>query len=67
VLKIKQAKAYHTYVLVVTDGRGWYNRKSDLKRLVDLHHDGTIEMIYTRQRLGQFAEDVRAIWSAEGN
>ncbi|HYC93691.1 MAG TPA: DpnII family type II restriction endonuclease [Thermoanaerobaculia bacterium] len=64
VLKIKQAKAYHTYVLVVTDGRGWHNRKSDLKHLVDLHHDGTIEMIYTRKRLVQLAEDVRAIWSA---
>ncbi|HVE72167.1 MAG TPA: DpnII family type II restriction endonuclease [Thermoanaerobaculia bacterium] len=64
ILKIKQAKAYHTYVLGVTDGRGWYNRKSDLKRLVDLHHDGTIEMIYTRKRLAQFAEDVTSIWSA---
>ena len=64
VLKIKQAKAYHTYVLVVTDGRGWYNRKSDLKHLVELHHDGTIEMIYTRRRLGQFADDVRAILRA---
>lgn len=65
ILKIKQAKAYHTYVFVVTDGRGWHNRKSDLKHLVDLHHDGTIEMIYTRKRLTQFAEDIRRIWAAE--
>lgn len=66
VLKIKQAKSYHTYVLVVTDGRGWHNRKSDLKRLVELHHDGTIDMIYTRARLPQLTDDVRKIWTMEG-
>lgn len=65
VLKIKQAKGYHTYLFVVTDGRGWFNRQSDLKRLVDLHLDGTVEMIYTRARLAQLAEDVRQIWTAE--
>ena len=65
VLKIKQAKGYHTYLLVVTDGRGWFNRKSDLKRLVDLHLDGTIEMIYTRSRLSHLKSDVRQIWTAE--
>jgi hypothetical protein len=65
VLKIKQAKGYHTYVLVMTDGRGWFNRQSDLKRLVDLHHDGTIEMIYTRARLQQLAADIAQIWRTE--
>jgi hypothetical protein len=65
VLKIKQAKGYHTYLFVVTDGRGWFNRQSDLKRLVDLHVGGTVEMIYTRARLTQLAEDVRQIWTAE--
>ncbi|MDQ6799351.1 MAG: type II restriction endonuclease [Acidobacteriota bacterium] len=65
VLKIKQAKGYHTYVFVVTDGRGWFNRQSDLKRLVDLHHDNTIEMIYTRARLNQLADDVLKIWASE--
>lgn len=49
----------------MTDGRGWFNRQSDLKRLVDLHVDGTVEMIYTRARLTQLAEDVRQIWTAE--
>lgn len=65
VLKIKQAKGYHTYVFVVTDGRGWFNRQSDLKRLVELHHDGTVEMIYTRARLQQLAADVSQIWKTE--
>jgi len=65
VLKIKQAKGYHTYVFVVTDGRGWFNRQSDLKRLVDLHLDGTVEMIYTRARLPRLAENVEQIWNAE--
>jgi hypothetical protein len=53
VLKIKQAKGYHTYLFVVTDGRGWFNRQSDLTRLVELHVNGTVEMIYTRARLAQ--------------
>ena len=65
VLKIKQAKGYHMYLFVVTDGRGWFNRRSDLKRLVDLHSDGTIEMIYTRARLSRMADDIRQIWSTE--
>jgi DpnII restriction endonuclease len=65
VLKIKQAKGYHTYLFVVTDGRGWFNRQSDLKRLVELHVNGTVEMIYTRARLAQLAEDVRQIWATE--
>lgn len=65
VLKIKQAKGYHTYLFVVTDGRGWFNRQSDLKRLLQLHQEGVVEMIYTRARLPQLAEDVRQIWTAE--
>jgi len=65
VLKIKQAKGYHTYLFIVTDGRGWFNRQSDLKRLVELHLNGTVEMIYTRARLSQLAEDVRQIWATE--
>jgi len=65
VLKIKQAKGYHTYLLVVTDGRGWFNRQSDLKRLLGLHLDGTVEMIYTRVRLSQLGEDVKQIYASE--
>jgi len=65
VLKIKQAKGYHMYFFVVTDGRGWFNRESDLKRLVALHKDGTIDMIYTRPRLQQLSEDIRRIWTTE--
>jgi DpnII restriction endonuclease len=65
VLKIKQAKGYHTYFFVVTDGRGWFNRESDLKQLVKLHEDGTIEMIYTRARLQDLARDVRQLWTTE--
>ena len=65
VLKIKQAKGYHMYLFVVTDGRGWFNRQSDLKRLIELHEGGIVEMIYTRARLPQLAEHVRQIWETE--
>jgi hypothetical protein len=65
VLKIKQAKGYHMYLFVVTDGRGWFNRQSDLKRLIELHESGIVEMIYTRARLSQLAEHVKQIWETE--
>jgi DpnII restriction endonuclease len=65
VAKIAEAKDFHVYFFVVTDGRGWFNRKSDLKKIVQLHHDGLIEMIYTRKRLPQLAQDVTRIWTTE--
>jgi hypothetical protein len=51
VLKIIEAKAPHTYFFMVTDGRGWHNRTSDLEKLVKFHLDGEIDMIFTRARL----------------
>lgn len=51
VLKIIEAKAPHTYFFLVTDGRGWHNRASDLEKLVKFHTDGEIDMIFTRVRL----------------
>ncbi|HEX9983911.1 MAG TPA: DpnII family type II restriction endonuclease [Thermoanaerobaculia bacterium] len=65
VLKIKQAKGYHMYLFVVTDGRGWFNRQSDLKRLIELHEGGIVEMIYARARLSQLGEHVKQIWETE--
>jgi hypothetical protein len=65
VLKMGQAKQYHMYVLVVTDGRGWHNRQSDLKRLVQYQNDGLIDMIYTRSGLAQLAADVNHIYRNE--
>lgn len=65
VLKIVQAKESHMYFFVVTDGRGWHNRQSDLKRLVDFHEDGDVDMIYTRARLHELAEHVKQIYENE--
>lgn len=65
VLKISEAKAYHMYFFVVTDGRGWHNRESDLKRLIGFHHDGLIDMIYTRARLAELGRDVKHICDNE--
>jgi hypothetical protein len=65
VLKISEAKAYHMYFFVVTDGRGWHNRESDLKRLISFHHDGLIDMIYTRARLAELGRDVKQICDNE--
>ncbi len=65
VLKIGEAKAYHMYFFVVTDGRGWHNRESDLKRLIGFQHDGLIDMIYTRARLAELGRDVKQICENE--
>lgn len=61
VLKIGQVKEYHTYFFLVTDGRGWLNRESDLKRLIEYHNEGLVDMIYTQARLEDFARHVKAI------
>lgn len=65
VLKIVQAKESHMYFFVVTDGRGWHNRQSDLKRLIEFHEDGDVDMIYTRARLHELADHVKHIYENE--
>ena len=65
VLKIVQAKEYQMYFFVVTDGRGWHNRQSDLKKLVEFHEEGLLDMIYTRARLNELADHVKRIYENE--
>lgn len=65
VLKIGQAKEYQMYFFVVTDGRGWHNRQSDLKKLVEFHEQGVLDMIYTRARLHELADHVKQIYENE--
>jgi hypothetical protein len=66
VLKIVQAKGYHMYFFLVTDGRGWRNRVSDLRKLVEHHQNGDVDMIYTSVRLSQLGAHVRQIYEGEG-
>jgi hypothetical protein len=63
--KIIDAKESRMYFFVVTDGRGWSNRKSDLQHVVEKQHQKYIDMIYTTSRLDQLAKDVRYIWERE--
>jgi len=65
VLKIIEAKAPHTYFFVVTDGRGWHNRTSDLEKLVRFHLDGEIDMIFTRARLTDLSLAIKQILENE--
>ena len=65
VLKIGRAKEYQTYFFVVTDGRGWHNRQSDLKKIIEFHEDGLLDMIYTRARLHDLADHVKQIYDNE--
>lgn len=65
VLKIGQAKDYHMYFFLVTDGRGWRNRVSDLRQIVQYHQENLVDMIYTRRRLGELARTARRILDTE--
>ncbi|OGR28902.1 MAG: hypothetical protein A2X83_08375 [Desulfuromonadales bacterium GWD2_54_10] len=65
VLKIGRAKEFQMYFFVVTDGRGWHNRQSDLKKLVEFHEEGLLDMIYTRARLHDLVDHVKQIYENE--
>ncbi len=66
VLKIVQAKDYHMYFFLVTDGRGWQNRISDLRKIIEYHQNGDVDMVYTRARLGELAATSKHIYETEG-
>lgn len=53
ILKILQVKDPATHFIFVTDGIGWYRRLNDLRKVVAYHHQGDIDMIYTRKTLPQ--------------
>jgi hypothetical protein len=63
--KIREARQRHQYFFVVTNGRGWRNRSSDLRELVRLQNIGEIDMIYTRARLPELAQTVQHIMTHE--
>jgi len=64
ILKILEVKDPETRFFFVTDGIGWYRRISDLRKIVEHHQHGEIEMIYTRKTLHQLK---RAIMILEGD
>lgn len=65
VLKIVQAKDYHMYFFLVTDGRGWHNRVSDLRKIVQHHQNGEVDMVYTQARFADLADVVKQIYETE--
>lgn len=65
VLKIARARETHMYFFLVTDGRGWHNRVSDLRKIVEYHQNGDVDMVYTRARLDDMAAAVKQIYESE--
>lgn len=63
ILKVMRAKDKESHYLFVTDGIGWYRRLSDLKKIVEHHQHGNIDMIYTMSTLPDLKEDIREILS----
>lgn len=63
--KIIEAKESRMYFFIVTDGRGWLNRKSDLQHVVDRQHQQYVDMIFTSTRLDELAKAVTHIWQHE--
>jgi hypothetical protein len=46
------------YVYVVVDGIGWVNRRSDLRRIVELRLSNAIDGLYNLKSLGRFEQDL---------
>ncbi len=63
--KIIEAKESRMYFFVVTDGRGWLNRKSDLGHVVERQHQKYVDMVYTLCRLDELKRHVEHIWKYE--
>lgn len=59
--KIVEAKTAHTYFFIVTDGTGWFNRTSDLKKIVEHHKKAKVDMIYTMATFNELEETIRYI------
>lgn len=61
ILKVLRVKDNDAHYFFVTDGIGWYRRLSDLKKIVEHHQQGNIEMIYTMSTLPDLKEAIREI------
>lgn len=55
------AKRRDTAFLFFTDGLTWKQRKSDLRKIVELQNSGDITRIYTFAMANQFEEDLRTL------
>ena len=53
------------YFFLATDGRGWQNHASDLRKLVGYQHDGLIDMIYPRRAADELARAAKSILEKE--
>jgi hypothetical protein len=61
ILKVLRVKDEDSHYFFITDGIGWYRRLSDLKKIVEHHQRGNIEMIYTISTLPNLKEAIRKI------
>ncbi|MES2180186.1 MAG: DpnII family type II restriction endonuclease [Gemmatimonadota bacterium] len=64
--QIIAAKRPDTAFLLFTDGLTWKQRKSDLRKLVELQNAGGITRIYTTAMVAQFEADLRQLKSEYG-
>ena len=61
ILKVLRVKDKDTHYFFVTDGIGWHRRLSDLKKIVEHHQHGNIEMIYTMSTLPDLKKAIQEI------
>ena len=61
ILKVLKAKDENSHYFFVTDGIGWHRRLSDLKKIVEHHQHGNIEMIYTMSTLPDLKKAIQEI------
>jgi DpnII restriction endonuclease len=60
------AKRHDAALLFFTDGLTWKERKSDLRKLVELQNNGEITRIYTYAMAEQFEKDLRQLKEEAG-
>lgn len=56
-----ELKDENSHYFFVTDGIGWHRRLSDLKKIVEHHQHGNIEMIYTMCTLPDLKKAIQEI------
>lgn len=64
ILKVLEAKDKEAHYFFVTDGIGWFRRLSDLRKIVEHHQRGDIDMIYTTSTLKDMKQAIRRIFES---
>lgn len=66
VQRIVDAKRHDTQFVLFTDGLSWHERRSDLRKLVELQNDGRISRIFCRSMRDEFLSYLNQFRASSG-